>query len=245
MPLLSRILLPVDFSARAFEAARFAIPLAEHFSAEIILLHVLTPYREYGAIEMAGAMTEILADRRRDAGKHLASLFEAELAGRPVRRLLLDGDPAAEIVECARREDAGLIVMPTHGYGPFRRMLLGSVTAKVLHDSKIPVWTDAHCPEPSHRAHPKPRRILAALDLKPESLRTLEVALQLGRESDARVEIVHAAPEGEVSPLHSEARLRQLLADAEREQLLKIEQEAGTEVDLVIDSANVAERVRS
>jgi hypothetical protein len=35
-----------------------------------------------------------------------------------------------------------MILMPTHGYGPFRQMLLGSVTAKVLHDSKCPVLTE-------------------------------------------------------------------------------------------------------
>ncbi len=138
-----------------------------------------------------------------------------------------------------------LIAMPPHGYGPFRRALLGSVTAKVLHDAKIPVWTDAHAPEPSHRAHPKPRHILAALDLKPETRHTLEVALQLGRDAGATVEIVHAAPEGEIAPLHSNARIQQALAEAAREQLVTVQQQAGSEVDLVVDGGSVATLVRS
>jgi len=154
------------------------------------------------------------------------------------------GLPAVVIIEYSEMNHVDLIAMPTHGYGLFRRTLLGSVTAKVLHDSKFPVWTDAHCPEPSHRAHPKPRRILAALDLKPESLQTLEAALQMGRDCGASVDIVHAAPEGEISPLHSETRLREVLADAAREQLVKVQQQAGTEVDLVVDSGNVAQLVR-
>ncbi len=37
--------------------------------------------------------------------------------------------------------------MPTHGYGPFRRFILGSVTAKVLHDADCPVWTGVHLEE--------------------------------------------------------------------------------------------------
>jgi hypothetical protein len=39
---------------------------------------------------------------------------------------------------------ADLIMMPTYGMGSFRRHLIGSVTAKVLHDVACPVWTAAH-----------------------------------------------------------------------------------------------------
>ncbi len=52
------------------------------------------------------------------------------------------------------------------------------MTAGVLHDAGVPVWTAGHAPEPSHRAHPKPRYILCALDLKAESRHTLEFAIK-------------------------------------------------------------------
>ncbi len=55
-----------------------------------------------------------------------------------------DGDPAA-VIECvAQRENVDLIMMPTNGPGKFRRMLVGSVTAKVLHDVDYPIFTTAH-----------------------------------------------------------------------------------------------------
>src|SRR5207245_2957797 len=54
------------------------------------------------------------------------------------------GDPAAEITHYAEKNQVDLIMMPTHGYGRFRNMLLGSVTAKVLHDAHCPIWTAAH-----------------------------------------------------------------------------------------------------
>ena len=38
--------------------------------------------------------------------------------------------------------------MPTHGFGPLRRFLLGSVAAKVLHDAQCPVWTSVHTDAP-------------------------------------------------------------------------------------------------
>jgi len=41
-------------------------------------------------------------------------------------------------------------MMPTHGLGGFRRFLLGSVTAKVLHDADCPVWTGVHLERAPH-----------------------------------------------------------------------------------------------
>ena len=50
-----------------------------------------------------------------------------------------------KIVELAHESpDQTVILMPTHGYGPFRRFILGSNTAKVLHDADCPVWTGVH-----------------------------------------------------------------------------------------------------
>jgi hypothetical protein len=139
------------------------------------------------------------------------------------------GDPAAVITEFAENENVGLIALPTHGYGAFRRALLGSVTAKVLHDAKVPVWTAAHAPEPSHRAHPKPRYILCALDLKPESRHTLEFAIEIAAATDAAIELLHVAPEGEIEPLQSESRLHELVVQTARSKLVKIQEEAGRE----------------
>jgi len=183
---IAKILLPVDFSERANQAVRFAVPVAERFHSEIILLHVLPPYREFGAMELASAMTDILANRRSDAEQRIAGFLRAELAPHRVRRLLLDGDPASEIVDCARREEAGLIVMPTHGYGPFRRLLLGSVTAKVLHDADCPVWTTAHAETPA-AGETALKRILCAIDLSPSGSQALKWSAQLAAEFGAHL----------------------------------------------------------
>jgi hypothetical protein len=46
-----RILLPIDFSERCLEAARHTVPtLAKHFGSEVVVLHVLAPYRECGTV---------------------------------------------------------------------------------------------------------------------------------------------------------------------------------------------------
>jgi len=70
-----------------------------------------------------------------------------ELSGISVQRCVQSGDPALHITQYARQKKADLIMIPTHGYGSFRSLLLGSVTANVLHDAECPVWTTAHASE--------------------------------------------------------------------------------------------------
>src|ERR1700688_4681003 len=55
-------------------------------------------------------------------------------------------------------------MMPTHGYGPFRALLLGSVTAKVLHDAHCPVWTGVHAEMMMAHSPDRCKRGLCALD---------------------------------------------------------------------------------
>src|SRR5581483_8938570 len=107
-----------------------------------------------------------------------------------VQTTLLEGDPAMQIVGFAAREKVGLIVMPTHGYGPFRRFILGSNTAKVLHDAECPVWTGVHLEEAPAAGIP-PRRILCAVDLGPQSSKALCWAAGLAASLGAKLTLLH------------------------------------------------------
>ena len=241
---IAKILLPVDFSERANQAVRFAVPVAERFHSEIILLHVLPPYREFGAMELASAMTDILANRRKDAEQRIVGFLRAELAPHRVRRLLLDGDPASEIVDCARREEAGLIVMPTHGYGPFRRMLLGSVTAKVLHDADCPVWTTAHAEAPPS-GEAALKRILCAIDLLPSGARALKWSAQLAAEFGAQLTLVHALAELDprTEGYHFSPEWRKFLVDNAETEIAALQQKAGTQAEVVLTMGPAAEMI--
>ena len=73
------------------------------------------------------------------------------------------------------REQMDLIVMPTHGYGPFRRFILGSVTAKVLHDADCPVMTGVHLEEAPPIDTIAFRHVLVAVDLGPQSAPALRM----------------------------------------------------------------------
>jgi nucleotide-binding universal stress UspA family protein len=237
---VAKILVPIDFSERSNQAVRFAIPVAERLGSEIILLHVLPPYREFGAIEMASTMTDILAGRRRDAERDIAGFAREELAPHRVRRQLLDGDPAGEIVDCARREHAGLIVMPTHGYGPFRRLLIGSVTAKVLHDADCPVWTTAHA-EALTSGGAALRRILCAIDLSPSGVAALKWSAQLAAAFGAQLKLVYAVAELDprTEGFYFSPEWRKFLVDNAEKAVADLQQQAGTtaEVKLTLGPA--------
>jgi len=236
MKSLSKILLPVDFSERSLGAARYAKTLADHFHSELTLLHVLTPpHYEFGALEIGGSMlTELYTNRAAQVEKELETFLAAELADTPAKRVVLEGDPARQIVEYAQEENAGLIVMPTHGYGPFRQFILGSITAKVLHDADCPVWTGVHLEE-APQTEPMPfRHILCAIDLGPQSCKALEWATAMQKEFGARLTVVHAmacSPETEQGDGHR----RQEMELTVRDDLARLQQRFGTQAELVVE----------
>jgi nucleotide-binding universal stress UspA family protein len=155
------------------------------------------------------------------------------------------GDPGVVISQYACTQNMSLIAIPTHGYGTFRRALLGSVTAKVLHDSTLPIWTSAHAPEPSHRAHPKPRYILCAVDLKPESRKTLETAIEVAGKNEAKLELFHVPADG-VPADSAEERMQQMLIEAAGRELIAVEDADAKdqEPEVAMESGSIAEMVR-
>ena len=197
---VSRILLPVEFSDRCLGAARCAEFLACHFHAELTLVHVVAPpYVAYGEINAYPPAADLYTERWEESQKQLDAFPRDTPPGLVVRRVLLDGDPAGQIVDYAHRSRFDLVVMPTHGYGPFRRFLLGSVTAKVLHDVNCPVWTGPHLEQAPDWNCLALRRIACAVNLGPHSGELLEWAASLACEFSADLVILHALPASTVS----------------------------------------------
>lgn len=216
---LKTILLPVDFSEQGAAAAQHAAGLARHFGAGLILLHV-NPINVpavrmtddfSGAID-TGWITALEAQGRRQ----LDGYCQADFAGIEVTKTVVTGDPASLIVEYAHKEKPDLIVMPTHGYGPFRRFLLGSATAKVLHDVDIPVWTGAHL-QKTAPGWKRIGRVLCAIDLR-SAEPVLVWARDFSAEFNAELIVVHAVREMEPQdPMAiGAAQARELIACLQR-----------------------------
>ena len=187
---IAKILLPIDFSARSTAAADAAAAVAERFGSEITLLHVLTPGLNL-PLPTSAQMRVLHGYAREEAEEEMEAFRSNEWGHLAVKRVLREGDPARTIVEFASSEHADLIMMPTHGYGPFRRLLIGSVTAKVLHDASCPVWTAVHTPDTASGILAKPRRIACAVDLGPQSSNILSWASRLSWEFAAPLSVIH------------------------------------------------------
>lgn len=238
---LSKILLPVDFSERCLGAARYAASLASRFQAEIVLLHVVEPLRyDFGELEFAGIVAnEVIENRITQARRQLDTFLAPELAGARVNRVLLEGDPARRIVGYAHDEQVGLIAMPTHGYGPFRRFILGSVTAKVLHDADCPVLTGVHLEQAPELPSIAFRTILCAVDLGPQSRKTLCWAAQMAAEFGARLLLAHAVPCIEArSGDYFDKGLAEEVSKAAREELAQLQHGMHATAETVVEGGD-------
>jgi nucleotide-binding universal stress UspA family protein len=194
--LFSKILVPVDFSRRSLGMVHYACKLGARYHAEINLLNVIeTPsYGVPGAGLELPAFEPVLPEWR---GQHEARLEEFARKAcpeTPVTTMVVEGNPASKIVETACASGAGLLAMPTHGYGVFRRLLIGSVTSKVLHDVSCPVLTGVHLEEAPPIAKIRFDRVLCAVDLKRDCRRVLEWAALFATDFGAELIVLHALP---------------------------------------------------
>src|SRR5215467_11865028 len=138
---------------------------------------------------------EAWEDQQRRAREDLSEFAARELSPFRVHPLILEGDPATAIVEKAHSGPVDLIMMATHGYGPFRRFVLGSVTATVLQYADSPVWTEAHLPAGERASQQAPvKQVVCAIDLSAHSENVLDWAARLAGSFDARLLLIHAIP---------------------------------------------------
>ena len=234
MPFIKKILFPVDFSESCIGAARYVEAFAGRFEAEIMLLHTVG-MGEYHLPE------ELLPSRKIRLDDFLAE----ELKYFSTQRICMTGDPAPDIVDAARRWNPDLVMMATHGLGTFRRLLLGSVTAKVLHDLHLPIWTSVHSEAAPALENIHCRRVICALDLSARSQSILEWAASLADEYEAELALVHATealPEAYLAgDLEGEIK-RSLTENAER-RLEILQQAVGISGPIFLKSGDPAKVV--
>ncbi len=141
-----KILCPTDFSDPAAKAIAAAGDLATHFSAELCLLHVVSPIpvpmTENGdlspAFDIPSYENHLDASAKQSIHETAARLLPKDLAVTP---LVGQGDAADEIVRIAKEQNVDLIVIATHGMTGWRHLIFGSVAEKVVRLSPCPVLT--------------------------------------------------------------------------------------------------------
>ena len=236
-----RVLFPVDFSESNGEIIPHIEYMVEHFSAQLTLLHVYEPhlqvYTELGTIAETGPeLVKLETERLREFSKAHFPKLETQV-------LVEQGEAGAVIRDTIRRATYDLVMMSTRGRGAFRRLLLGSVTAKVLHDVSCAVWTGVHnaLAEPGNL--PPYRSVLCAVGLEQETPEILRAASALSFSLGAKLHVVHCV---ETPPMAIEvdfAPYRQRLMDSADLELRLIMRNAGIDATLSIVEGPIHSRV--
>ena len=140
--MFEKILMPTDGSDVSLAAAERAVELARLARASLLVVYVQEPYPYTG---IGAASSTGLNEHLAQGHRHAAAAFDrvrplAQASGVQLETAVLEGDtPAEQIVEAARRSGADPIVMASRGRTGVSRLLLGSVAAKVLELSPVPV----------------------------------------------------------------------------------------------------------
>jgi nucleotide-binding universal stress UspA family protein len=119
---LRKILVPVDATSMSLEIVAAAIELAQLFGSRVALLHVCQ------GPACAVPVPELLC-----------AYDQFRAGGVPLEPLLKQGDPAEQILETCREQEAGLIAMTTHSRTGIGRWMMGGVTDKLLRTARVPL----------------------------------------------------------------------------------------------------------
>lgn len=242
---MKHILFPLDFSDRCCRAVGFVGAMASRFGAKVTLLSVAPNFSSSGLGDPVGIVTLDSQEILDDLKARLDGALLKEFAHLRVERVAALGDPGTVITSFAEAHGVDLIMMPTHGYGPFRTLLLGSTAAKVLHDSMCPVWTAAHTDDPPVREHIQCKNILCAIEPLPKSIPTLQWAAELSKATGASLRLVHVIPGAHTwAEERFDRQFEEDLRKEAREKITALQESAGVDAPLCVTTGKIPDGVR-
>jgi len=193
--MIKKILFPVDFSPSCTAMAPYVKRAADLFGARITLVHVFEPMDHGGFELIVRPPSEVIEEHTICARNKLDSFMVSDIPAGKCSRVLLSGNAGSQIVDYSKEGEFDLIVMPTHA-GQFRRMLLGSTTARVLNDADCPVLTSQHAETIAPRLL-EHREWVCAIGLSADSERVLRLASEAAAAARARLTLIHASPDSD------------------------------------------------
>jgi nucleotide-binding universal stress UspA family protein len=210
------ILCPIDFSEFSVRAYHHAVSLAEHYQAKLVAQQVVELWRHPSAsfAASAGLYEEFEQALRESGSKQLQEFVKNHTHGEIQPELVVQAGLAADsILSFAQAQKTDVIVMGTHGRRGFDRLMLGSVTDRVMRRAPCPVLAISKPPHDflaADTATGKERgqvhhlsRILFCADFSENSEQALKYAISATAEYDAELTLLHVL-EGVPSPAKAE-----------------------------------------
>jgi nucleotide-binding universal stress UspA family protein len=199
MPQIESILCPVDFSDFSVNAYEYALSLAWHYKATLFLQHVVYPfYSDFAAYGSNTDSYESSCQQLRADAEEKLRRFAKRYAPSGIRPqcFVQDGSVTDRILALAEARAVNLIVMGTHGLRGIDRLMVGSVTERVLRRARCPVlavrkpahyvMSSARDPEPVHL-----KKMLLCADFSDHAHRASEYAVSMAKEYGAELMLLH------------------------------------------------------
>lgn len=195
---LNQILVPIDYSAPAHHALKYAVPLAEAFGAGLHLLVVVEPVSFISGLEQIPIIVLDDPEVAREAHRELQELAEREIPPEIKTTLSVrTGKPSQVIVETAANSGVDLILLSTHGRTGLKRVLLGSTAEQVMRHAPCPVLVyrervldqlEEHQIAPSANM----KHIVVPVDFSEPSVRAVRYAIGFAHRMNGRLTLLHA-----------------------------------------------------
>ncbi|MFL6450020.1 MAG: universal stress protein [Bryobacteraceae bacterium] len=237
------ILFPVDFSARCLEMAPYVAAVAKKFNSVLTVLHIFDAYDAFGwgSLSSTTAYTTDAFELQQRYQNEISRFAESAFSGVRLSRVLEFGKPGPEIIRYTFQHKVDLVLMPTHGYGGFKRLLLGSATGAVLHEAHCPVWTGTHTEQFCLSCSRTIAQIVCGVDLSSNSTALARTACELGNQYGATVRLVHAVGS---DILGDDAPFQRFLRDTAKQRIANLQLAAQTHLETYIWPGATAEVMR-
>lgn len=199
-----KLLVTTDFSETSMTGVRYARSFADHFDADLALVHVVEPLPPVSEMHNV-LLIQSDADMRKLAERQVAQLAK-KLSGKnlAVTGLVRSGKPFHEIATLAGNREADVIVIGTHGHTGWQRVLLGSTAERVVRHAPCPVLTVPFAAGKG-RKRTVPglplKKILVPIDLSETSAQALPYASALARQFDAKIILLYVIEPVAISPV--------------------------------------------
>ena len=185
---MQRILVPTDFSPTAEKAFRFALNIATKAKGTVILYHVYTPV-ESPFIDTGQKSKQYNTQTETNLVKRLQRLKKkvtAHTADVPVSTIVGRSPVIDNILGFAEHNHIDLIVMGTQGASGLKKIIIGSVAARIVEKTDIPVLL-----VPEKFEWTEPERIVFITNYLQTDRQALSVVLALAKLYGAALTVVH------------------------------------------------------
>ncbi|HWA95161.1 MAG TPA: universal stress protein [Terracidiphilus sp.] len=187
------VLFATDFSASSETAGLYALRLAEHLHASLLVAHSFlltraaeeTELRIHAASRQRNDLEKILDEKTRALGSPHIGVTSA----------LVEGAAHDAIPLLAEKHAPALIVLGTHGAGRLEHDLIGSVSEHILRSTRWPCLTiNPHVAAPTEPALSF-RRVLFATDFTPAATRAAAFAISFSEDAGGSLDVLNVLPD--------------------------------------------------